>query len=307
MSISIGSNFLYQGKKFLDDRLGKVNSIEDLKTWNIPIPDGFEVYLDGSWYTYNSSNYDDSITGKFRKRPEISQEFGYSTELSISQATLTEKMNLLENNIRELSKKIYPLEFKYISGGGNFEVGSSVKPQISWEIRLKGKDDIIIKPNYALVNNSSQGVSNDYLSWSSDEYISMNKPGIKSYKILVNYDDLNIENTVSYYFLYKKYYGTSSEPILTSSDILNLYNKYVSSNSYTMEKTVFDCTGGKYPYYVIPSVIYKPNIEFWIGGLKNTDLVINEVEVITEYDLIIPYTIMRLKNIQTGRLSIEIK
>lgn len=70
--INIGTNFLYKGELFLDSRQGLAKTKEDLRNWSIPVPDGFEVYLDlendPSWYTYNSKNSIDGETGKFRKR-----------------------------------------------------------------------------------------------------------------------------------------------------------------------------------------------------------------------------------------------
>ena len=145
MSINVGSNFLYQGTKFLDDRQNKINSLEDLKTWEIPIPDGFEVYVDNSWYIFNSTNTFDDITGKFRKRTtDISQEFGTGTDKVISQAVITERFNELDNRLNKLFASVFPLEFKSITGGGSFEVGNKVKPNIETSITQKIIDYIKI-------------------------------------------------------------------------------------------------------------------------------------------------------------------
>lgn len=306
MSISIGSNFLYQGKKFLDDRVEIVKKTEDLKNWDIPIPDGFEVFVEGSWYMFSSNNPDDPVTGKFKKRFGLSQEFGGSSELTVSQYALTNKINDLESNITRLTNKLYPLEFKSITGGGTFEVGSSITPQISWTIGIQGNNETC-SPNLATVNSSSNGVSDDKLSWRSSEAIRLTTPGTKVYNVLVSYNQLNVEKAISYNFQYKKFYGTSAKPVLNSSDILSLQSSFVSGTSHTMGKTNFNCSGSKYPYYVIPNVIYKSTIEFWIGGLKNTDLVVGDVTVTTSTGLTIAYKTIRLKNIQTGNLSIEIK
>lgn len=306
MSVSIGSNFLYQGKKFLDDRIERVKRISDLKNWSIPIPEGFEVFVEGAWYMYSSNNQDDPITGKFKKRLEISQVFGDSKDLSISQATLTNKLLEIENNISKLSKELYPLSFKSLSGGGSFEVGSTITPSISWVIHIKGSNETI-KPEYAEVNNSTVGISSDYSSWISNEVLKIDTVDSKSYRVLVIYNEMTLEDTVTYNFLYKKFYGTSTKPILETTDILNLTSKFITGNSYTLPNTKFDCSGGKYPYYILPKSIYKPSLEFWVGGLKNSDLEINEVKVTTSTGLKVDYVTIRLRNIQTGNLSIEIK
>jgi hypothetical protein len=306
MSISIGSNFLYQGKKFLDDRIEIVKKAEDLKNWDIPIPDGFEVFVEGSWYMFSSNNPDDPVTGKFKKRFGLSQDFGRSKDLSISQVTLTGKFLELENTISKLSNELFPLTFKSLVGGGSFEVGSKITPSISWVIHIKGSDEIL-KPDYAEVNNSTVGISSDYSSWKSNEVLKIDTANSKSYKVLVAYNNMTLEDTVTYNFLYKKFYGTSTKPILETTDILKLTSKFITGNSYTLPNTKFDCSGGKYPYYILPKSIYKPSLEFWVGGLKNSDLVINEVKVTTSTGLKVDYVTIRLRNIQTGNLSIEIK
>lgn len=70
MAINLSSNFLYQAKEFLDGRQGKAGSKSDLKSWNIPIPDGFEVFCseDVTWYTYRPEEDEDPETGKFHIR-----------------------------------------------------------------------------------------------------------------------------------------------------------------------------------------------------------------------------------------------
>lgn len=305
MSINVGSNFLYQGKKHLDDRQNKAKTIKDLKTWNIPVPDGFEVCVDGSWYVYDSRNSESEITGKFRKRTEITQNFGNDTEKAISQAVVTEKFEEVDKDLTKLISSVFPLEFKSISGGGNFEIGKVVIPKISWAVNIKGEADLV-KPEKAFVNNSTEGVGKDLVSFIGEE-ITMNTPGTVPYKILVEYKNLNTTQTVNYNFFYQRYYGTSSKTSLETLDILNLSNKSFTKDSYKLPPTKFDCTGGKYPYYVIPKALYNSNLEFWVGGLKNTDLVIKDVNVITNTGLEIVYTTIRLSNIQTGILSIEIK
>lgn len=70
MAINLSSNFLYQAKEFLDKRQGKAGSKEDLKNWNIPIPDGFEVFCSETniWYTYKPTEDEDPETGRFHTR-----------------------------------------------------------------------------------------------------------------------------------------------------------------------------------------------------------------------------------------------
>ena len=70
MAINIGTNINYQGHEYLDKRQGLANSEEDLKNWSTPVPNGFEVYVNGLWYTYDENNEISDITGKFKKRED---------------------------------------------------------------------------------------------------------------------------------------------------------------------------------------------------------------------------------------------
>lgn len=305
MSINVGSNFLYQGKRHLDDRQNKAKTLRDLKTWSIPIPDGFEVCVDGSWYVFDSRNPDSEITGKFKKRTEITQEFGDDTEKTVSQAVVTDKFEEVDNNIIKLFSSVFPLELRSVTGGGNFEVGSKIIPKISWTIGIKGEEELEI-PEEATVNGSTEGINKSLTSFIGAE-ITRNTVSTIPYEIFVKSGYFSVTKTINYNFLFRKYFGTSSKSSLSSLDIINLSGKSFISTSYNMSTTKFDCTGGKYPYYVIPKSVYNPNIEFWIGGLKNTDLVTEDVVVITDTGLEITYTTIRLNNIQNGILPIEIK
>lgn len=305
MAISVGSNFLYQGKKFLDDRQNKAKTTKDLKLWNIPVPDGFEIFIEGSWYVFNSSNPENEITGKFKKRTEISQDFGTDTEKTISQSTITNKFTEVEKYISKLQSSVFPLEFKTFSGGGTFEIGSNIIPKLSWTVGIKGESDILI-PDEVTVNGIKDGISEDLSSYTGS-CISLSLPGKESYQVYVRKDYLSATKTVDFNFCYKRYYGTSPKSELTSSDIISMNSNFITGNSYTMASTTFDCTGGKYPYYIIPKSIYKTNLEFWVGGLKNSDTVIENVNVRTVTGLEVEYVTIRLKNIQTGKLSIQIK
>ena len=90
MANKIGSNFLLPAKVFLDKRQGIVSGIGELGTWDYdkyPIPDGFEVFVDGKWYTYYKDIEKDSITGFFRIRGGINvlQTTGSSEDDVMSQ------------------------------------------------------------------------------------------------------------------------------------------------------------------------------------------------------------------------------
>ena len=65
MSISIGDNFKYLGKKFLDDR-ESFATLEAMK-YCVSVPDGFVTYCkeDGKRYEFKSSNNINELTGQW--------------------------------------------------------------------------------------------------------------------------------------------------------------------------------------------------------------------------------------------------
>lgn len=205
--------------------------------------------------------------------------------------------------IEELQNAVFPLEWNSFNPGTTtIEKGDSIVPQISWTLRRKGNT---INPDNASVIESGQAVGNiapNKLSWTRAKAITSNT----SYTVNVNVGSQKLNRNQSYNFLLKKYYGVTSKTELTSQDVLELQNT-TWATTYRLSPTSFNCTGGKYPTYVIPKSIYSANIEVWIGGFRNTDLVTYDVDVTNSFGVTETYTVIRLKTIQTGVLNIEIK
>ena len=110
-------------------------------------------------------------------------------------------------------------------------------------------------------------------------------------------------DSISVKFRLKKYYGVSVHEALTDEEILALTSSWAER---PLKTTVFDCSGGKYPYYILPASMIS-DIQFWIGGLRNSDWV-KEVRTVTNvYGYTESYTIFRLNSIQTDVLNIEVK
>src|SRR5574344_1416823 len=73
MSTHIGTNFSYDAENFLDERQGTAKAKDDLKNWDTPVPESFEVCLDKIWYYYDPNiTLDD--TGHWI--PRISTQLG---------------------------------------------------------------------------------------------------------------------------------------------------------------------------------------------------------------------------------------
>lgn len=202
--------------------------------------------------------------------------------------------------LQEIELATFPLSLT-ASGGGTFEVGSSNKNAIGIIVTRKGTDVTSSSTITVTASGSVTGsLSSDKKTWTPSTNISSNT----SVAVKATYGSQNATKTVNYTFKYKKYWGTSTNASLTSSQVIALAGS-TWADSKAMRATTFDCTGGKYVYYVIPSSLGTP--EFWVGGLKNTDVVTTSATVTNASGGSTTYSIMRLANIQTGVLSVEFK
>ena len=202
--------------------------------------------------------------------------------------------------LQEIELATFPLSLT-VSGGGTFEVGSSNKNAIGIIVTRKGTDVTSSSTITVTASGSVTGsLSSPKKTWIPSTNISSNT----SVTVKATYGSQNATKTVNYTFKYKKYWGTSASTSLTSFQIIALKGS-AWADSKSMEKTTFDCTGGKYVYYVIPQELGTP--EFWVGGLKNTDINVGNITVTNASGGSARYLIMRLANIQTGVLSVEFK
>lgn len=200
-------------------------------------------------------------------------------------------------NINELMDEVFKISFDTFVGGGTFEKGSVVTPYIFWSILYKDEE---VVPTTATVNGSTEGVNEEKSKYSSPTTITTDK----NYKVICTYGSQSIEKTANYIFSLKKYWGASSVTELTNGDVMLMNNGWASR---TMGKTTFDCTGGKYIYYIIPFDIYGEGVSFWINGFKNTDVIVYDMEITNGKNVTETYKVMRLNNIQTGILEVEFK
>lgn len=203
--------------------------------------------------------------------------------------------------LQEIELATFPLDLQ-LAGGGTREMGSSTKPVVSITASRKGSDitsscDIVVTPQ----PNLSGSLSSDKKTWTASTNIS----NVYNIQVKATLNTQSITKSVIYYFKYKKYYGTSANATLTNAQILALGGS-TWADSRSMGATNFDCTGGKYPYYVIPADIYT-GLEVWVGGLKNSDITVTDITLTNASGSSKAYKVVRLTNIQTGILSIQFK
>lgn len=200
-------------------------------------------------------------------------------------------------NINELMNEVFKISFRTFYGGGTFEQGESVTPYLYWTIKWK---DEIVTPTTATVNDSTTGVSSTKDEYNSPTSITTNK----TYIVKCSYNNQTIEKAASYEFSLKKYWGVSSSTELNNYDVISMDSTWASR---TMNEVTFDCTGGKYIYYIIPSNIYGDGVDFWVNGFKNNDVVVTDMQITNSFNVTATYKVMRLNNIQTGILEVEFK
>lgn len=204
--------------------------------------------------------------------------------------------------LQEIEKAVFQLELSVVpSSDQTFEVGSDYTPTISLLVKRKGTN-ITQSASISVVGNPSLSgtLSSDHQQWVPSKAVSVNQ----KLTITATYNGQSVSKVYNIYFKYKKYWGTSTSASLTSSQVIALAGS-TWADSKAMGATTFDCTGGKYVYYVIPSSLGTP--EFWVGGLKNTDVVTTSATVTNASGGSTTYSIMRLANIQTGVLSVQFK
>ncbi len=200
--------------------------------------------------------------------------------------------------LQELEKQAFPLSLT-VTGGGTFEVGSSTNAGGTIKLMRKGVD-VTSQGTFSITGNAVN-VSADKKTYTPISTI--NKTSYSHFGF--HYNGQEAVYTVNWYFKYKKYWGVTDKATLTNADVLALAGN-TWADSRTMGATRFDCTGGKYPYYIIPASLYT-GLEMWVGGLKNTDLVVTDMQVTNASGNVSAYKVIRLANKQTGVLSVEFK
>lgn len=203
---------------------------------------------------------------------------------------------------QEMELATFPLTLNIVpSSDSIFEMGASYTPTINISVSRKGTN-VTSGSNIKVVGvpTLSGSISSDKQTWIPTSAVRANQ----KLTVTATYGSQSASKVYNIFFKYKKYWGVSTNASLTSAQVLTL-GKSTWADSKAMGATTFDCTGGKYVYYVVPSSLGTP--EFWVGGLKNTDVVTTSATVTNASGGSATYSIIRLANIQTGVLSVEFK
>lgn len=190
-------------------------------------------------------------------------------------------------DMESLMAKVFPFTLT-LEGGGTFEKGSTASIILRWEydraITAQTFQGETLPPS--LRTKTIEGVRED-----------------SRYTLSAVAGNLSVSRTVEALFRLKKYGGVSASASLSDEQIRMLPAAWAVRGQ---AATRFDCTGGKYAYYILPASM-AGGIQFWIGGLRTTDWQ-QEVRPLTNASgYTEPYAIFRLNHIQTGVLNIEVK
>lgn len=306
--IKIGTNIKYQGDQYLDFRQGLPKTYSDLLNWSIPVPEGFEVYLntvtngeEPGWYYY-CEEYDSELTGHFRKREDNSD---WSQEISD-----------LWNAIDSLRPA---LTFEaHINGSGNKEIEQeeTVYPTLTWHYTSNNSTSTIdptlitqqLKKGSTILDIDSPNYSSSTRSYVDGDGISENT----TYTITLTYTNGSTTLTSNKGVVYRfgttryKYWGvSSSDSITTYTDLDAGYSSVGSwTLGWTLPETSFNCSGGKYVYYIFPNDLYDPEtFGMWVGGIRMSAFSVTQSTIDGE-----EYAIVKTDNIQTGsQILVEFK
>lgn len=197
-----------------------------------------------------------------------------------------------------------------------FEVGHKVFPSVSIGLSREGgildeEVDGIKQMTIKLIDNSRPGpVVNNFLnfggsSWTYNKLVTRTVASdIIVDCIVITKSGARVSASSIYKFRYRKFVGASELLDLSGGTIKSsqLEGKLVSSfvESGTLDKTVFNCSGGKYPYVIIPALCYKPTNKMYVGGFLNTDLVVEDIKIENKVGVVVPYKVIRTRLKQTG-------
>jgi len=301
MAIKIGTNFSYEGERFLDERQSMIRSISELRDWDILIPNGFEVYVEGDWYIYNPEVNEDTITGNWHKRIDYEYE---------RDSKIKEDIDKAKEDIQEIQENLgmNSISFKTITnktaddGDGLYEVGHNIQPYFTWTFNYGSK----INPNniQTIIYKNGVEVKRTKETKYVDDLISSDT----SYEIKSTVDGTNyISETVNYKFLYKKYYITQNA---ASYSYIKYKSEWCDDDiSLSLREITFD-EDHPYLYFCIPTVtltrrIHSEDIRLYIGGMEDSNIQIQAHPFDTKYLNNKSYWMIKVINPHVDSLLVE--
>jgi hypothetical protein len=195
------------------------------------------------------------------------------------------------------------------------EVGSWILPKITWSVIKQGSTKVpeIIE---SLVSGPVKGYLNGLFEWVGLEGITSSTRATFTFNITSKVDEeIQASGSAVYQFGYKTYTGVGDEAFgentnFTPTMLAGFGSSFVTSGK--MSGVTFNCTGGKYPYILIPKTYYSASNKTYVNDNLMSDFQVkgltSVVYVTNNMGVKIPYVLLRTTYIQTGSaIKIEIR
>lgn len=179
------------------------------------------------------------------------------------------------------------------TGGGTYEKGSVINNvNLSWTL------------NKGITSQSiNQGIGDLDISLRKYDISEANLTEDTTYTLTVSDGKNSDSASTSVLFRQKGYWGVSTETSLTNEQILALSQEFSTGRN---QNRTFDCSGGKYFYFVIPTQ-YCNGIQFKVGGLSFTGIEETTIQLTNASGYEASYNVYRCSNIQTGSaINVEV-
>lgn len=201
---------------------------------------------------------------------------------------LQKRIKALEEIIEKEEEVVIPISITSFSMNipSENEEGTIVNPVFTWTYNISTVDQQILNGESIDLSLRTKQI-NDI---SQDTTITL----YASYKGYTDSRDLNIT------FTPRVYYGVSANESITS--IQDLQTQLGAK----LDNIAFDCTGGKYVYYAIPS-IYSNRVKFYCNNFEVTAYSTSTLNVVNSSNKTIQYTVFRLDNKYYGQFYMDVK
>lgn len=191
-----------------------------------------------------------------------------------------------------MDKLLYITPTVSISGGGNYEIGSSqtsTKLTWTWNKAIKTQS----------LNQGIGSLDPALRTYTYNTSISSDT----TFTITGSDGTTTKTASTAVKFLPKRYWGVSANTSLTDAQIIALSSELNTSRTQTR---TFDCSGGKYFYFAIKTS-YCSGIKFKVGGLSFSDMLVETRQFTNASGHTDSYNIYRVNSIQTGSsITVEI-
>lgn len=184
-----------------------------------------------------------------------------------------------------MDKLLYVIPTISISGGGNYEIGSSrASTTLTWTWNKNIQSQSL--------NQGIGSLDPSLRKYTYNTSISNNT----TFTITGTDGTTSKSASTSVQFLPKRYWGVSEKTTLTDAEIIALSSELSTSRK---QSRTFNCSGGKYFYFVIKTS-YCSGITFKVGGLSFSDMETTTRQFTNASGHTDSYNIYRVKNLQTG-------